>query len=711
MDALVEMHDQAIRFLRDEGQRLLHVETTPERRSAVLAVLRGLERGPWAPGPVAVLDAAHGTMDPGWGARSEALRHQHEARRRAGVAAGEPWPSLPTAPSSKGLAGFAEQLGQVLAATPGGRGWVVVLAPAHVRGAPQWARALAMLLHGSALGRVRWAVVETEPATPLGDAVTREAELRRVACTGRAAGEPTPAGGGRGARPPGVQAPPRRGRPPTPEDPEAAPRQALAALVLDASRALREGQAARAVELQRRACDMCVAAGWHDLATQMQLVLGGYLVSAGSGAAAVQTAREAVQTALAQPHATLVPIARLALGSTLMASGQRPAAMLAYADAATSAEQLGATTLALEACRLTGDAAVLLGMEAQAIAFWSRAVALAEAAPAMAATTGAGHCARALALVCKRRGLHDAAERHWDAARRLEGIDEEAMREASLAARPRVAPAIEPAATVTPAPIEVTPAPTVTPAPIEVTPAPITLESTPAPIEVTPAPIAEPTALESTPEPEPLFVPSTRTAPFTGAVGEPPSPAAIEEGTADLSLEDLAALHWQGMIPGHEGSATPPTVIHHWTAAEQEAIRRATTAVMTEDSTSMLTREEVFALHGQAALPPAREASPAATAMIERATAIAMLRVTDPEAEGTAWIPEEALSAIRARFGRGPATAEEPPPPPAPAEPVPEARSIPEPPRGPGDTTSMLTRERIAELARQHAQRRKGTEP
>lgn len=663
MQALVELHDQAVRFLRDDGQRLLHVITAAGRRTAVLDVLRGLEHGPWVPGPVVVLEAGHGAADPGWAARAERLRRQHEARRSAGEAAGEPWPPLGPAPAEQGLAGFAEQLGQVVTATPGERGWVVVLAPAHVKAAPQWSRAIAMLLRGTALGRVRWVVVDVgEPS--LVDAVAAEHELRRVRCDaddgapGELAQRLAGVGAGvRGARPPGVTAPPRSGTPPAPaEDREAPQRRELAQLLLAAAQAQRDGQAASAVELQRRARDLCAAAGWRDVAVQMELVLGGYLLGAGAGEQALESMRRAVQAAEAQPRAELVPIARLALGSTLVARGDRPAAMLAYADAVTSAERAGATALVLEACRLTGDAAVLLGMEAQAIAFWSRAVRLAEAEPLHGALGSAGHCARALALLCRRRGLPAAAERHWDAARRLEGIDVAALRAAS--------------------------------------------EPPPVAAVAAPPAVAEPVSVP--------FAPSTPTAPFTGVTSEPLPLDAIAEGTDELPLAELAAIHWEGLLPGRDDAVAPPTVIHHWTSAEQEAIRRATEAVMTDDTTSLLTREEIFALHGQAELPPAREASPAATAMLERATAVAMLRITEPEAEGTAWIPEDELSAIRTRFGRPPAAPAPPLAPPVPPPPVPAPRVLPELQDGPGDTTSMLTRERLAELARQHAERSKG---
>jgi hypothetical protein len=673
MDAIVELHDQATRFLRDERQRLLHVVTTAALRGAVLAVLRGLEHGPYAPGPVVVLDAGHGTGDPGWAARGEVLRRQHEERRERGGAGGESWPVLGGPPAAQGLAGFAEQLGQVLAATPGGRGWVLVLAPGHVKAAPQWSRAIAMLLRGSALGGVRWVVIDVEEPS-LVDAVAPEAELRRVVClpddaeisaqlAARLGGASTGAPGARGA---GVTAPARAGQLPAPvHDPEAPRRRELARLLLAAGEAQRARQGASAVELQRRARDLCVAAGWRDIAVQMELVLGGYLLGAGAGEQAVESARRAVEAAQAQPRMELLPLCQLSLGSTLVARGDRPGAMIAYADAVTSAERAGATMVMLEACRLTADAAVLMGMEAQAIAFWSRAVKLAEAEPLHGALGSAGHSARAMALLCRKRGLQEVAERYWEAARRFEGIDVAALRAASEAERVETAvPRVEAAV----------------------------------PRVELPEPAVEAPAFVP-------FAPSSPTAPFTGPVADPPSLDAIEEGTADLSLEDLAAIHWQGMLPSNDPSSpTPPTIVHQWTAAEQDAIRRATAAVMNDDTTSLLTREEIFALHGQADLPPALEASPAATALVERATALAMLRAADPEAEGTAWIAEGELVDIRARFGR--AAVDDEPAAPAPV-PVPAARELPELPRGVGDTTSMLTRERLAELARQHAERQK----
>ncbi|MEX1365839.1 MAG: hypothetical protein AB1Z98_22110, partial [Nannocystaceae bacterium] len=148
---MVELHDRALGYLRDDGCRLLHVVTTATARKATLETLRGLEVSPLAPGPFAELTTPHDSGAPGWDLRADELRAIYDARRND-ADDGEPWPELPLRPSAGGLAGFAGQLAQILACTPGGRPWVVLLAPTHVRLVPHWVRAIAMLLAGDGLG-------------------------------------------------------------------------------------------------------------------------------------------------------------------------------------------------------------------------------------------------------------------------------------------------------------------------------------------------------------------------------------------------------------------------------------------------------------------------------------------------------------------------------------------------------------------------------
>ena len=168
--AMVELHDRALACLRDDACRLIHVVTRAASRKATLQTLRGLELSPHAPGPFVELSTPHAAGAPGWDVRADTLRGAYAVRREAIAleANPDPWPELPPRPTTGGLAGFAAQLGQVLAGTPGGRPWVVILAPTHVGLVPHWARAIAMLLDGSDLGAVRWVVVDVNERT-LGD--------------------------------------------------------------------------------------------------------------------------------------------------------------------------------------------------------------------------------------------------------------------------------------------------------------------------------------------------------------------------------------------------------------------------------------------------------------------------------------------------------------------------------------------------------------
>ncbi|MEM7157812.1 MAG: hypothetical protein AAF799_33540 [Myxococcota bacterium] len=794
-EALVELHDQATRFLRSQEQRLLHVVTTAPLRSGVLETLRSLEHGPHAPGPFVVLEAPHGTGDPGWDLRSEALRADYEHRCSL-VEPGQPaWPSLPPPSPTRGIAGFAEQLAWVSTTVPDGarpRPWVVILNPSHVKATRQWSRGLAMLLRGSGIESTRWIVVDAERSS-IDDVVTSERELREIECKPDTAAEThalqsmlaaPPVSGAPGARPEGIVAPPRPGQPPAPapaDDPVAAKRRELAKLLVDASQAQHDGQGPKAVELQRRARDLCTQAGWASQSISMELLLGGYLLGAKAGDQAELANLRAVERARThEDDPQLLPLAELSLGSTRMALGNRPAAMLAYSEAALSAQNAGSTQLAIEACRLTGDTALLLGMDAQAIAFWSRGVTLADAEPVMAPLGSGGHCARALAIVCKQRRLHRESEQYWEAALRLEGVDVEALRERARREQAARAEAIEVAAKEAEAAraaaeqVEASPAVSV-PLPKEqpLPPGPRPGEHGPPPLGDAPpsAPAAEPTGPSVGPEPTPAAPPyapppAPEPPPYApNPAAEPPPPIAAsnpdatppdalppfhtpstgtvalggstppassrtivigqttdaaqapDEGTADLSFEEIAAMHWPGMAigPSAAGAAGSATVVHRWSSDEEHAIRQATTMFLDGSSQSLLTREEVSAIAGEAELPPAREVSPETTQLLERAAAMAALATTDPEAEGTAWLAAEDLASIRQRFAVSQPDYQPPPdaaapPIPAPRRVVPDLPPIELDAPGPGDETTMLTRERILELAREAAERRKNKE-
>lgn len=665
--AMVELHDRALAFLRDDGCRLLHVVTTASTRKVTLKVLRGLELSPFAPGPFAELTTPHDSAAPGWDVRADTLRGIYDARRE-GADDDEPWPQLPPPPAVGGLAGFAGQLAQVLSCTPGGRPWVVLLAPAHVRLVPHWARAIAMLLAGHELGAVRWIVVDTEYST-LDDELGNDAERTRV----DARAEPIPLGllnapDGEGPHARSGIVGPRRPRQPPAVEPSADDlrRRELGSLVTRAAAAHEQGRPVEAVRQQRLARDLCASEGWLEQQVTMELLLGSYLLGAAAPEQAEARGVEAV--ALAETTETrpeLLPISQLALGSTRMARGDRPGALLTYSSAIVSADERGLAPLLLEACRLAGDVALVLGMEAQAIASWGKAVAVASARPEVAALGSAGHCARAMALVCERRGLKRDAARYWEEARRLE---EAGLRPPTTVEEP-------------------------TPLPEESTPAP----EEPKPLPDEPEPQPESLIVGEGSEP-PLYARSGSTLPLEG-IGS--SNGEIVDETADVSVEELAVLHWNGALP----SSIARSVVHQWQPEEETALRRAAAVTMTPDVTSLMTKEELAAIHGHSPLAPAREADAETTSMLEQAVAIARVKAADPEADGTAWISPEKLAEIRARLGAP--TYEVPAPPPR-VEPTEERAQASPPPGRPvmrdvADETTMMTREQAFELARRYA--------
>ncbi len=703
--AIVDLHDDAVRFVRDEDARLLQVSTTSKLRTSVVTALMQLESSPFAQGPFVFLDTAHSAKDPGWSLRAASLRSHYEARHERSAEDESVWRSLGPPPDSNGLACFAEELAGAVASAPSSLVWTIVLAPAFVQLTPQWLRALEMLLRGSSLGDVRWIVVDVGDMTSIHDGADGKC-TRRTSC-GSPTNQPAPASmtalasvnsndPARGARPPGVSAPVRPGCLPDKEATSASERDALAGRVAAASIAFNKGDSTAAVGQQREARDLCVSAGRLDDAASMELLLAGYLLGAGADTQAELSARRAVQYATkATAHRERLPTAQLCLGSILLSRDDRPSALVAYSDAVVSANETGPTPLMSEACRLAGDTAMLLGMEPQAVALWARAVEAAERDPAAAAMGSAGHCARAIALRCEYRGLDSAAQRYWAAARSFDGPDLAKLERDSIGAGQSSAPTTS--STSPSSQDEETGA------------APSQSEDT----VVEPA-SAKPRSSSTLPlEPQTAPKPSTPTAPMDEITQADPQP--VPEGTADVSLEDLAALHWQGLLPSiapiaHDQPA--PVVVHEWTPAQSASIVRATSTTASGGSTALLSKDEIFELHGDRALPPARQATAEATALVERAAMVASLRANDPEAGGTEWIPRSELTAVRARHLLGSAPEYGEPrvdaPEAAPAQPAdgnPALQDPLVPSHPPEERTTVLTRERVLDRARRAAGR------
>lgn len=419
---LIKLQVEATRFIRDRSIRLLHVIADVRLHEAAVEILAALEYRAVNRSPFVILQEPHERNDPGWERRVLTARQQHEHRRTQMAERGERLGQLPAPPATQGLVGLAEQLGQLLHVRPDDTdGLVVVLAPSYVEMPKTWQQALGMLLSLRGLAEVRFVIVDRERSS-LGPLAARyEEQMLSVAC--RVEGESPTAilaealdpsilsfDGPLGARPKGVLPPRRLNDPP----PEAADPQAIRTLdtsrsALLASVAVQEGRMPDAIAHQRRARDASMDAGQIEQGVMMELVLGGYLLTAGAVAQAERSYERAGVGAEAAALTDKAAMARLALGSSQLVRNDRTGALVEYAQAASLAEQSGHAALALHACRLTGDVARTLRMDAQAIAFWAKAIEIAERDPATAPLTSAGLVALQLALLCRERGQHEQA--------------------------------------------------------------------------------------------------------------------------------------------------------------------------------------------------------------------------------------------------------------------------------------------------------------
>lgn len=604
--AMEELRDRLARFVRDPSLRLLQIVAGSDVRGAVIDLVMGHE---FAPGNRSVFvrcESAFTPGRPGWEARVLELHAQHEARREQAGKAGEAMPALPDAPSSKApLAMFATALAQLHQAAPGGsQGVVVVLAPSRIEDPKAWQGSLEPLVADPGLAAVRWIVIESgsEATAPLVASLGDTAHRYRCEVSGgdrlQAAKQATEApADGVGASPVGITAPPHPGVPAKrPQAPDAAVRRELKTKVLDAALASSHGRHADAVTLQRQARDLCVSGGLQREAVTMETMLGTYLAMGGSSGAATESFGRAVEAARTAGRHDQAAIAQYALGGTLLAGGDEHRAMVEYAEGTVAAEHGDQPMLAIEGAHTAGMLAQQLRMEAQAIAFWSRAVTLAERAPVVASMSSAAEAARSLAALCRKRGLNAKASELEDKAIGLGQVQAPEKASAPQAPEPPVKPQV--------------------------------------------APPPEPVA------PEPVAPPPVD-----------PVQAEEEEGTEHMPIEEIAA-------------------IHGWSDEDVARLRQATQAVLDEESTSMLTHDELAQLRGETPMvipaapapapPPAASeppvaappsAEPPATDPLAAALAkMAALREVEIEDEldgESRWFSKDELERLRRDSGEG----------------------------------------------------------
>ncbi len=577
------------RFVRAPELKLLHVEVAVRMRKACLEAVLAFERHPRNTSAFYSFEHEHTASAPGWAERAEHARGQH-AHRASGMAEhGEQLPPLPGRPTSTDpsarFAATALQLEQHR--PPQSQGLVVVLAPTTLDAVERWKEALTPLLTDPALAAVRFICLETPPAPTAGLAEAlgeRGLTIQVVPApqqkdrdvetllTRMVPGGPLP-----GAAP-SVAPPAHPSARPTPSPtPDARLRGLVARKLIDSALAMKQGRAAEAVQSTREARDLCARAGLHRDAINFELVLGGQLLAAGSSRQSEAAFERAVATATEQDKTSQAATGQFALGATKLGRRDSQGALVCYAEGTVAAERSHQPALAIEGGRLTGQLAAALGLPAQAIAFWTKSVKLAEAAGPQAPLTSAGESARSLAAMCRKRGLADQAAKFEAQADQLEnvvvpatptalsdlpddGVTPEPSPDPASAQHHDRSPAVPLAATEGVAPSSPGPA---------------------APVPVVPAPVSGPI----------IF-------------GAPPSDD--EEGTDLLTMDDIARMHWgveaasaEGLdLTGDGDPGSPP--VAGLDEAQLEKLRTATVDVLDDESTSMLSRAELAVLHGEA---------------------------------------------------------------------------------------------------------------
>lgn len=569
-------------FVRTPATKLLHVEATPRMRKGCVEGVMAYERDPANTAPFYLFEQEHTRGNPNWAQRAEHARAQHAHRATLMEAQGESLTPLPQAAASgsdrAAFAGAVLQLAQIQ--PQGAHGVVVVLAPTTLEGAEEWRAGVQPLVMDPKLAAVRFVVLEAAPGptAALAEQLRDRGDQVRV--------EPNQAAEDRdvesmlenfvpGGPPPGaspqVSPPPHPSVGPEPEaTPDAKLRGAVAQKLIDSALAMKQGRSAAAVQSTREARDLSAAAGLQRDAINLELMLGGQLLAAGSPKQSEASFARAVKNAEEQGKDAQAATGQFSLGASKLTRKDKQGALVCYAEGTVAAERSGQPALAIEGGRLTGTLAAELGMQAQAIAFFTKAVKLAETVGPVAPLTSAGESARSLAQMCRKRGLNEQAAK-FDA--QAESFENLVVPEAPTALGE--GPAEDGAVAEAPAPAPRTPS---------------------EPAEYLPVGVAQ------APADAMMF-------------GAPPSEE--EESTGMLSLDDVARM--RAGVEAAEAEAledglhtAPPEGLDE---ASLEKLRAATFDVLDEDSSSMLSREELASLTGERPFEiPAQPVEPAPAA-------------------------------------------------------------------------------------------------
>jgi tetratricopeptide (TPR) repeat protein len=422
------LHSEAAWFTRARELRLLWVQAAPALRAVALRLLMAQEYHADNASFWIRLDEPHLARDPGWGARAGSLKKQFEEKAAAVAAAPLSWPIAgDVAPERQFVSVLAHALRSV---PPPLSGVVLVLAPGDVEAPRAFAAEVAVLMRAPALARARWVVLDASggpipryvgrlPAIARSHQCLLDPAQENRDLAALAAPPTSTASAGAG---PAVSPPPRR-RTPGPPDPEALRAAGISPgyvngggaelkrLVLGAALALREGQPFEAVARQAEAARLCETLEMPRERAINLMVLGGYVLAAGSPPQARESYARAAAVASEAGLPEHAAQAHLALG-VLEALEQRPAEAAAhYGTAGRLAEEAAAPVLAIECWRMAGQLALDVGAEGKAVECWRRALSLAAPMPPrIARLTTAAATARALAAALRERGLTRQAD-------------------------------------------------------------------------------------------------------------------------------------------------------------------------------------------------------------------------------------------------------------------------------------------------------------
>ncbi len=445
-----------------EGQdKCFHVTVDERSREGILATWYAcMEKMPEGHLFFVLQGPAFGAR--GWDLRADELYAQYEFLRKELACGGRVIPALgndvqPQIGNPRGLARFSTILGRVEAGLrfrPSSL--VIVFVPIEDSSRdPRWAPDLRMLIEGTrTLTRLRFAITELAPggagelatalrarktSVLLDPSLIRDRMVERLRAQASA---PAGATGFRvtGAAGPKVAPPLRRGHQKTSPSPEVlASADAEMRFMLDsnAQETLRrssslalacaaEGNMRGAVEAQSAVIAACESAQAPKSMVSNMLLLGLFRAALGE----TREAREVCERARELAHANDAPElgrkALLFMASIELAAQHHLEASVLYRKLATEAHEVGDALMAIEGLRACGEALISGDRMSDAVTIFREALDIAKTADRMQAKLSAApSLAKALASMCRTRGLSEQAREYERIADELGGASEE----------------------------------------------------------------------------------------------------------------------------------------------------------------------------------------------------------------------------------------------------------------------------------------------